>query len=202
MILASTRPPGMVLWSASSLRPLTVLSIKEPRSTLFLKRSDSPFKKHEACTPKRILPSKPSSPSRWKKLLEEPPDTIFLFDDEFSLSNTATLPYTWGVKEQQPVVDRKQRQRERHTTFGGLNIAYGQITTRFADKGNCQTFKKNFKKLLWVYREAHKNVLVVENVRYLHAKLLKSLVKNNPRIEIMYPPLYSPDLNPIERVWR
>jgi transposase len=99
------------------------------------------------------------------------------------------------------VVDCKQRQRERQTTFGSLNIANGQITISFADKGNYQTFKKHLKKLLWVYREAHKIVLIVDNVRYHHAKLLKRFVKNNPRIEIMYLPPYSPELNPIERVW-
>lgn len=117
------------------------------------------------------------------------------------MSNTATLSYTWGVKGQQPVVVCKQRQRERQTTFGSLNIANGQITVSFADKGNYQTFKKHLKKLLWVYREAQKIVLIVDNVRYHHAKLLKRFVEKNPKIEIMYLPPYSPELNPIERVW-
>jgi transposase len=99
------------------------------------------------------------------------------------------------------VVDCKQRQRERQTTFGSLNIATGQITVSFADKGNYQTFKKHLKKLLRVYQGAHKIVLIVDNVRYHHAKLLKRFVEKNPRIEIMYLPPYSPELNPIERVW-
>lgn len=126
---------------------------------------------------------------------------MFLFEDEFSLSNTATLSYTWGVKGKQPVIDCKQRQRERQTTFGSLNIETGQITVNFADRGNYQSFKKHLKKLLWVYRKANKIVLIVDNVRYHHAKLLKKFIEKNPKIEIMYLPPYSPELNPIERVW-
>ena len=117
------------------------------------------------------------------------------------MSNTATLSYTWGIKGKQPIIDCKQRQRERQTTFGSLNIATGQITINFADKGNYQTFKKHIKKILHVYNEANKIVLIVDNVRYHHAKLLQLFTENNPKIEIMYLPPYSPDLNPIERVW-
>jgi transposase len=82
-----------------------------------------------------------------------------------------------------------------------LEYCNGQITINFADKGNYKTFKKHLKKLLWVYREAHKIVLIVDNVRYHYSKLLKSFVKNNPRIENIYLPPYSPDLNPFDRVW-
>lgn len=133
--------------------------------------------------------------------MEEPESTVFLFEDEFSLSNTATLSYTWGIKGRQPVIDCKQRQRERQTTFGSLNIQTGQITINFADRGNYQSFKKHLKNLLWVYRKACKIILIVDNVRYHHAKLLKAFIEKNPQIEIMYLPPYSPELNPIERVW-
>jgi transposase len=55
--------------------------------------------------------------------------------------------------------------------------------------------------VLWVYRNARKIILIVDNVRYHHAKLLKIFLENNPKLEILYLPPYSPDLNPIERVW-
>lgn len=97
--------------------------------------------------------------------MEEPANTVFLFEDEFSLSNTATLSYMWGLKGKQPVIECKQRQRERQTTFGSLNIASGQVTINFADKGNYLSFRKHLKKLLRVYREASKIVLIVDNVR-------------------------------------
>jgi len=43
---------------------------------------------------------------------------------------------------------------------------------------------------------------MLDNVRYHHAKLLKPfLEKNSKKLELIFLPAYSPDLNPIERVW-
>jgi putative transposase len=44
--------------------------------------------------------------------------------------------------------------------------------------------------------------MVVDNVRYHHAKRLKPILeKYKHKLELLYLPPYSPDLNPIERVW-
>jgi putative transposase len=44
--------------------------------------------------------------------------------------------------------------------------------------------------------------MVVDNVKYHHAKRLKPIVeKYKDKIELVYLPAYSPDLNPIERIW-
>ncbi len=44
--------------------------------------------------------------------------------------------------------------------------------------------------------------MVVDNVRYHHAKRLKPILeKYKNRIELVYLPAYSPDLNPVERIW-
>lgn len=44
--------------------------------------------------------------------------------------------------------------------------------------------------------------MVVDNVRYHHAKRLKPILeKYKNKIELIYLPPYSPDLNPIERIW-
>jgi putative transposase len=44
--------------------------------------------------------------------------------------------------------------------------------------------------------------MVVDNVKYHHAKRLKPLLeKYKNKIELVYLPAYSPDLNPVERIW-
>jgi transposase len=43
--------------------------------------------------------------------------------------------------------------------------------------------------------------MVVDNVRFHHAKLLKKWLINNTKLELVYLPPYSPELNPIERAW-
>jgi hypothetical protein len=47
-----------------------------------------------------------------------------LFEDEFSLSNTATIGYQWGKKGVQPKVKSKQRGRQRKTAIGSFNPNY------------------------------------------------------------------------------
>jgi transposase len=124
-----------------------------------------------------------------------------LYEDEFSLSNTATVSYQWGKKGEQPSVLCKQRRRERETAMGSYNFETGQVTVTFHKKGNYQSFRKHLKKILWTYRTHSRIIMVVDNVRFHHAKLLKKWLLKNPKIELVYLPPYSPELNPIERAW-
>lgn len=126
---------------------------------------------------------------------------VFLFEDEFSLSNTATVSYSWNKKGRQPLIKCKQNKRERQTVFGSVDIMSGQLVINFADRGNYKTFKKHLKKILKTYRKASKIILYLDNVRYHHAKKLKEFLVLHPKLELIYLPSYSPDLNPIERVW-
>ena len=124
-----------------------------------------------------------------------------LYEDECSLSNTATVSYKWNKKGRQPAVICKQRNRERQTVFGSYNYDSGQMTVSFADKGNSKTFKKHLKKILKVYTGNHKIILVLDNVKYHHAKLIKIWLSKQKRLELFFLPPYSPDLNAVERAW-
>lgn len=117
------------------------------------------------------------------------------------MSNTATVSYKWGIKGQQPIIECKQRQRERQTVFGSYNFGSGQITVSFAQRGNATTFKKHLKKVLSIYQQAEKIIMVLDNVRYHHAKRIKSWLVKHPKPELFFLPPYSPDLNAVERAW-
>lgn len=124
-----------------------------------------------------------------------------LFQDEFSLSNTATLSSVWSPKGQQPLSVCKQARRERVTGSGSVNYLTGQLTVTFASRGNCKTFKKHLRKVLREYNGKAKIIMYVDNVRYHHARALKPFLAAHPQIELRFLPTYSPDLNPMERVW-
>ena len=124
-----------------------------------------------------------------------------LYEDEFSLSNTATVSYQWALKGKQPLVTCKQRGRERRTAMGSYNFGSGQMTITFHQRGNYQSFKRHLKKVLYTYRHHSKIIMVVDNVRFHHAKLLKKWLTKHPKLELVYLPAYSPELNPIERAW-
>jgi transposase len=119
------------------------------------------------------------------------------------MSNTATVSYKWSEKGKQPIIIQKQSQKERLTLFGSVNPITGEVIIQKADKGNAKTFRKYLKKILAHYqRSKGKIYLILDNVRYHHAKALKIfLEKNKEKIELIFLPPYSPDLNPVERLW-
>ena len=43
--------------------------------------------------------------------------------------------------------------------------------------------------------------MVLDNVRYHHAKKIGRWLEKNPKLEFVFLPAYSPELNPIERAW-
>lgn len=119
------------------------------------------------------------------------------------MSNTATVNYKWSSKGKQPPIKQKQSKRERVTIFGAVNTVSGEFIAKKAEKGNTITFKRFLKKILHQYKNNHGKIhIVLDNVRYHHAKKLKPfLEKNKDKISLIFLPPYSPDLNPVERVW-
>lgn len=99
------------------------------------------------------------------------------------------------------MIEQKQRKRERKTIFGCVEPKTGIVIANDSEKGNTVTFFKFLLKVVKYYSN-EKVIMVVDNVRYHHAKRLKPILERyKDRIELVYLPAYSPDLNPIERVW-
>lgn len=95
----------------------------------------------------------------------------------------------------------KQSKRERQTFFGAVAIQTGQVVVKRADRGNTKTFKSFLVKVLHSFKDK-KLLMVLDNVRYHHAKMLKPFLDNNKdKLQLMFLPPYSPDLNPMERLW-
>jgi putative transposase len=127
---------------------------------------------------------------------------VTVFEDEASLSNTATVSYDWSEKGRQPTVCQPQRKKERKTIFGCVCPETGTLVADVADKGNTITFFKFVMKAVKAF-DGKKLYMVLDNVRFHHAKRLKPILERyKHRIELIFLPPYSPDLNPVERVWR
>jgi precorrin-6B methylase 1 len=58
-----------------------------------------------------------------------------LFEDEVSLSNTATVSYVWSKKREQPKLCQLQKNRERKTILVSVNPKTGEIITHIATNG-------------------------------------------------------------------
>jgi transposase len=77
---------------------------------------------------------------------------------------------------------------------------YHRETGRF-NAETCLGFLKQLKK--GACKEGRKAVIITDNARYHHAKLHRKWRSENfKKLRLDFLPAYSPELNPIERVWK
>lgn len=89
--------------------------------------------------------------------------------------------------------------------FGAVRLRDGKLTTReestVFDGQTCFAFLKQLRRV-----SAHTGrrvVVILDNASFHHARLHKAWrLQCTGRFELFYLPPYSPDLNPIERVWK
>jgi len=87
--------------------------------------------------------------------------------------------------------------------FGAVSLQSGKFICALSPIFNAVTFEMFLKKLLRHRSQGKKMVVILDNARYHHAKLLKPLLKKHQKhLELVFLPPYSPQLAPIERVWR
>lgn len=89
--------------------------------------------------------------------------------------------------------------------FGAVRLRDGKfVYRREMDKFNAKSFWDFLKQLRSVSCQARRRVVViVDNAKYHHARLHKAWREGcADRFTLEFLPPYSPDLNPIERVWK
>ena len=82
-----------------------------------------------------------------------------------------------------------------------INIETLEPVTGFYDTINAQATIDLFAKIEAKHPEADVIYIFVDNARYYRSCLLKDHVEGT-KIELMFLPPYSPNLNPIERYWK
>lgn len=87
--------------------------------------------------------------------------------------------------------------------YGAVCIATGQFVRRQESKFDAMTFLAFLKQLVKHHKEKRLMVLILDNARWHHANMLKPWLNEHRHIlRLGFLPPYSPDLNPIERVWK
>ncbi len=87
--------------------------------------------------------------------------------------------------------------------FGAVNLSTGKFIRAMCEKFDAVTFENFLKKLLRHRSRGKRMVVVLDNARYHHAILLQPLLrKYRAVLTLLFLPPYSPQLAPIERVWK
>ena len=87
--------------------------------------------------------------------------------------------------------------------LGAVNLRTGKFVRRMCEVFNAETFKQFLEQLLRHRTPGRRMIIVLDNARYHHAVLLAPFLRKHAReLQLLFLPPYSPQLAPIERVWK
>lgn len=128
------------------------------------------------------------------------PDIQLWCEDEVHFQRHSSLTRMWAPKGQQPRV-LSASTRPKIGYFGALDLKTGRLLPQEASRCNAETFGDFVRPMLQGTRG--KLSLILDNAAWHRARELKDLLfRNRQRLARLFLPPYSPELNPIERVWR
>ena len=109
----------------------------------------------------------------------------------------------WVAQEDRDPIVLHAPTRKSVACFGAVSVRTGKLVTTFEPKFNGESFQR-FLHLLLKHRSRDKRlVLVLDNAKYHHARVLQPwLNQHRGLLTLLFLPPYSPDLNPVERVWK
>ena len=123
--------------------------------------------------------------------------------DECHFQQHGSRYMMWVPPEDRDPVLLHAPTRRSVSVFGGVRIDTGRLLTTTSETFNAETFQEFLDYLLsrtYRKREMH---LILDNSRYHHARILESWREEyKDHVVFDFLPPYSPELNPIERVWK
>jgi transposase len=141
---------------------------------------------------------------KWPEILKlaEQKNAYILFGDEASFPQWGSLSYTWAKRGQQPVVPTSGKRRG-YKVFGLIDYFTGRFFCKGHEKGRLNT--ESYQSFLAeVLSKTRKHIILIQDgARYHTSKAMRQFFeKKANRITVYELPSYSPDYNPIEKLWK
>jgi transposase len=153
-----------------------------------------------------LIASDPRERKRFKETISQllktkTRDTVVLWLDECTIKQHPTLLSLWSQKGTRPRVKTSGGHGKVHI-FGAVDTETGKVHRNLSSSLKATAFKKFLKHLLTQY-STEKVVVIVDNAKAHHARLIHNFIERaKGHLKVVYLPKYSPDLNPIERLWK
>jgi transposase len=112
----------------------------------------------------------------------------------------ATTSFVWSVIGETPIVRADPGRKQTHF-YGAVNLASGKEIVLRSDVMISEVSAQFLQAIL----DSEPNAPVVvfwDRAPWHHGEEVKKLLENNPRLQIIFFPTASPDLNPQEHVWK
>ncbi len=123
-----------------------------------------------------------------------------LFEDECMIRAYQSLQYNWfpvGHQRKIPTYGRHEGAK----LFGVLNYETGQVLYHDGERYDARAFIRFLESVLQAY-PLGKIVMILDNGRIHHAAQVQAFLQGNPRLQFVFLPKYSPNLNLVEGLWK
>lgn len=139
----------------------------------------------------------------WPKILKlsKNKNSQILFGDEASFPQWGTLNYTWAPIGEQPVIQTSGT-RKSYKVFGLIDYNSGRFYHKgYEEKLNSDSYKTF---LLEVLSKTRQHIILVQDGAPYHtSKEMRVFFKKyEHRLTVYQLPKFSPDYNPIEKLWK
>lgn len=124
-----------------------------------------------------------------------------LFGDEASFPQWGTLGYTWARKGKKPTVETCGK-RKGYKVFGLIDYFTGKFFYKCQEERmNSETYEAFLKTVL---RSTRKHLIVIQDGAKYHTSkaMMDFFALHKNRLTVHQLPSYSPDYNPIEKLWK
>lgn len=140
---------------------------------------------------------------QWPTILKiaKQKEAHIFFGDESSFPQWGSLSYTWARKGRQPVI-KTSGSRRGYKVFGLIEYFTGKFLAKGHEgKLNAKTYQEFLKDVM---RQTRKHIILIQdNVPYHTCPDMQAFFYDHKdRITVFQLPVYSPDYNPIEKLWK
>jgi transposase len=138
----------------------------------------------------------------WPEIMEKSRqlDSWIMFGDEASFPMWGSLSYTWAPRGKQPKV-KTAGQRKGYKIFGAIEYWSGKFYYQaIEDKFSSETYISFLKMILSKTRKTV--ILIQDGAPYHKSAAVMKFIESSQRLLVYSLPSYSPDYNPIEKLWK
>lgn len=122
-----------------------------------------------------------------------------VFLDESGCNTDMTRRYAYSIGGSRAVDSAPLSKPKNTTILSSIQLDGTLHYTTFSGGTTVEKFKKYLENDLLPYLNSD-SVLIMDNMRSHHVKAIKALL-DQAKVHYIYLPPYSPDLNPIEKLW-
>lgn len=138
----------------------------------------------------------------WPEILAlaQKKNAYILFGDEASFPQWGTLSYTWATRGKQPTIETSGK-RKGYKVFGLIDYFTGRFFYKCQEsKFNSASYIQFIKQVL---SKTRKHIILIQDgAKYHTSAETKNFLEKKDRIRVYNLPSYSPDYNPIEKLWK